>query len=189
MICFTSRLVLILLLAVVAEPLSLAADPCVSGVPVGKRPGPYSFLVATGPQRGQPTCYICEQHEGGKPAVVVFGRTLSAPLGKLLARLDTAGAAKKDTGYKVWMTQLVETADLDGLAKWAQGQGLKSVPVGAFEDTTGPPAYRLSRDADVTVMLFVKEKVVANFAFRAGELDDKAIEGVVKAVPKLFEVK
>ena len=38
-----------------------AADPCVSGVPVGGRPGPYSFLVATGPQRGQPTCYICEQ--------------------------------------------------------------------------------------------------------------------------------
>ncbi len=24
-----------------------------SGTPVGKRPGPYSFLVATGPQRGQ----------------------------------------------------------------------------------------------------------------------------------------
>ena len=60
-----------------------AADPCVSGIPVGKRPGPYSFLVATGPQRGQQTCYICEQHEGGKPAAVVFARSLSDPLGKL----------------------------------------------------------------------------------------------------------
>ena len=188
MTTLTSRFALILLV-VLAGSMTLAADPCVSGVPVGKRPGPYSFLVATGPQRGQATCYICEQHEGGKPAVVVFGRTLSAPLGRLLAKLDAAGASKKDTGYKVWMTQLVETADLDGLAKWAQDQGLKGVPVGAFEDTTGPPAYRLSRDADVTVMLFVKEKVVANFAFRAGELDDKAIEGALKAVPKLFEAK
>lgn len=185
-----TRRVLVVCLSL-SLPLSLvpAADPCVSGIPVGKRPGPYSFLVATGPQRGQQTCYICEQHEGGKPAAVVFARSLSDPLGKLMTKLEDAGAAKKDGGYKVWMTQLAGTADLDGLAKWAQKQGLKTVPVGAFEDADGPPAYKLARDADVTVMLFVKEKVVANFAFRAGELDDRAIAEVVKAVPKLFEAK
>ena len=38
-------------------------------------------------------------------------------------------------------------------------------------------------------MLFVKEKVVANFAFRAGELDDKTVAGVIQSVPKLFEGK
>src|SRR5438477_10357036 len=110
-----TRVVLLLSLSL---PLSLAraGDPCVSGVPVGKRPGPYSFLVATGPQRGQQTCYICEQHEQGKAAAVVFARTLSDPLGKLLAKLETAGAVKKDSGYKVWMTQLAATADLDALA-------------------------------------------------------------------------
>ena len=41
----------------------------------------------------------------------------------------------------------------------------------------------------MTVLLFAKQKVVANFAFRAGELDDKAIENVMKAVPQLFEKK
>lgn len=166
-----------------------AAEPCVSGVPVGKRPGPYSFLVATGPQRGQQICYVCEQHEGGKPTAVVFARTLSDPLGKLLSKLEAAGTGKKDSGYKVWMTQVAGTADLNGLAKWAQGKGLKGVPVGAFEDADGPPAYKLNKDADVTVILFVKERVVANFAFRAGELDDKAIDRVMKAVPKLFPGK
>lgn len=164
-----------------------AADPCISGVPVGKRPGPYSFLVATGPQRGQPTCYICEQ--GDKPTAVVFARSLSDPLGKLLAKLDTEAAARKETGFKVWMTLLTPTADLDVLAKWSQKQGLKDCPVGAFEDADGPPAYTLNKDADVTVMLFVKQKVVANFAFRAGELDDKQIGSVVFAVPSLFENK
>lgn len=167
----------------------LAAEPCVSGVPVGKRPGPYSFLVATGPQRGQLTCYVCEQHEGGKPAAIVFTHTLSEPLSKLLHKLEDAGLARKDTGYKVWMTQLTDTADLDALGKWAQKQGLKNVPVGAFEDADGPPAYKLHKDADVTVMLFVKERVVANFAFRAGELNDKSIETVLKAVPRLFPAK
>jgi hypothetical protein len=168
-----------------------AADPCVSGVPVGKRPGPYSFLVATGQQRGQQTCYICEQHENNKPAAVVFARTLSDPLSKLLSKLDEAGTAPmaKDSGYKVWCTQLADKADLDALAKWAQKQGLKSVPIGAFEDADGPPSYKLNKEADVTVMLFTKQKVVANFAFRAGELDDKQIDEIVKTVPKLFEKK
>ena len=166
-----------------------ASDPCVSGVPVGKRPGPYSFLVATGTQRGQQTCYICEQHEGNKPAAVVFARTLSEPLAKLLGKLEAAGQEKKDSGYKVWMTQLTASADLDALAQWAQKRGLKTVPIGAFEDADGPPSYKLSKDADVTVILFTKQKVVANFAFRSGELNDKTIEDVLKAVPDVFERK
>jgi hypothetical protein len=168
---------------------ALAADPCVSGVPVGKRPGPYSFLVATGPQRGQQTCYICEQHENNKPAAVVFARSLSDPLGKLLAKLELAEAPGKDAGYKVWCTQLAEKADLDVQAKWAQAQGLKTVPVGVFEDADGPPSYKLHKDADVTVMLFAKQKVVANFAFRSGELTDKQIDEIVKVVPQLFDKK
>ncbi|QDU22567.1 hypothetical protein [Urbifossiella limnaea] len=173
--------------ALVFASAAVAADPVQSGIPVGKRPGPYSFLVATGPQRGQPTCYVCEQHEGGKPAAVVFARSLSDPLGKLLTKLDAAGAGKDATGYKVWMTQVTPTADLDGLAAWSQKQGLKGVPVGAFEGPDGPPAYRLNPDADVTVMLFVKTQVVANFAFRKGELTDKVVEQVVAATPQLFK--
>jgi hypothetical protein len=164
-----------------------AADPCVSGVPVGKRPGPYSFLVATGPQRGQQTCYVCDQAD--KPTAVVFARTLSDPLGKLLARLDAEAVARKDVGFKAWMTQLTDAGDLDALAKWAQGQGLKAIPVGAFEDADGPPAYKLNPHADVTVLLFVKQKVVANFAFRPGELTDEKVADVAKAVPPLFEKK
>ncbi len=169
-----------------ALPLS-AADPCTSGVPVGKRPGPYSFLVATGPERGKPTCFICEQ--GDKPTILVFSRTLSDPLGKLLGKLDAEAAAKKDQGLKVWMTQLTPTADLETLSKWAQKQGLKDCPVGAFEDADGPPAYTIHKDADVTVLLFVKQKVVANFAFRAGELNDEQIGSILITVPELFETK
>ena len=184
-----TRLLLSLSLALVPTLSLCAAEPCVSGTPVGKRPGPYSFLVATGPQRGQQTCYICEQHDGNKPAAVIFVRTMSDPAGKLLAKLDAEGIANKDAGFKVWMTLLAEKADLNALAKWSQKQGVKSAPVGAFEDADGPPSYKLHKDADVTVILFTKQKVVANFAFRAGELDDKAIEQVMKAVPQLFETK
>lgn len=185
-----TRLLLCLSLTLALTPALAASDPCVSGVPVGQRPGPYSFLVATGAERGKQTCFVCEQHETNKPAAVVFARTTSEPLGKLLGKLEAAaGADNKDAGYKAWMTLLADRADLDALAKWAQKQGLKSAPVGAFEDADGPPSYKLNKDADVTVLLFTKQKVVANFAFRAGELNDTAIEEVMKAVPQLFEKK
>ena len=47
-----------------------AQAPLRSGLPPGVRPGPYSALVCTGPQRGQAYCYICET--GDHPAVVVL---------------------------------------------------------------------------------------------------------------------
>lgn len=166
---------------------SFAAEPCTSGVPVGQRPGPYSFLVATGPERGQPTCYICEQDD--KPSAVIFARELTEPLAGLLAKLDKEVDSRKQAGFKVWMTQLAEEADLDQLANWAQAGGIRSIPVGAFEDADGPPAYKLNADADVTVLLFVNKKVVANFAFRKGELTDKSAKQVAEALPKLFEGK
>src|SRR5262249_2808709 len=91
--------------------LAVVSDPCVSGVPVGQRPGPYSFLVATGPERGQQTCFICAQDE--KPTAVVFARSQTPQLGKLLAKFDAEMAKKKDEGFKAWMTLQADNADLD----------------------------------------------------------------------------
>jgi hypothetical protein len=157
-----------------------AAEPVTSGVAVGKRPGPYSFLVATGPHRGQPTCFICDQAD--KPATVVFARSLSPALGKLMVKLDEAGTTRAD--FKAWMTLLTPKADLDALAKWSREAGVKAA-VGAFEDADGPPAYTLHVEADVTVLVFVKQKVTANFAIRKDELTDDTTAAILKAVGEL----
>jgi hypothetical protein len=160
----------------------LLADPCVSGVPVGSRPGPYSFLLATGPDRGKQECYICGQDN--KPTVVVFTRATTPAVSKLMAALDAEMLARKETGFKAWMTLLTDKADLDTLAKWAVSTGLKSVTVGIYEDADGPPSYKIARDAEVTVMVFQKKKVLANMALRARELDDKRIQAVITALGK-----
>ena len=173
--------------AVMLLPMLADAAPVVSGVAVGQRPGPYSFLVATGPERGKPTCYICEQ--GEKPTAVVFVRSLTEPVGKLLAKLDAEMGTRKESGFKAWLTQLTPKADLEELAKWSKSQGIKNAPVGAFEDVDGPPSYKLHNDAEVTVLLFVKEKVVANFAYRPGEFTEKQIPEVLKTLPGLFADK
>jgi len=151
---------------------------------VGQRPGPYSFLVATGSERGQPTCYVCETAE--KPGVIVFARSVSDPLAGLLTVCDRAVADKPKDAMRAWMTVLGEkTIGLDELGRWATKTGLKAVPVGVFDDPVGPPSYKLADDADVTIVLFENRKVIANFAFRAGELDEAAIRLITDQMTRL----
>lgn len=164
---------------------TLAADPVVSGLAPGQRPGPYSSVVAVGTQRGTSHCFICETAD--RPAVIVFARRPSAALGKLVRGLDKALAAHKSAELRAWVTFLSDDQPaLDPkVVKWSQEQAVTAVPLSIFEDLGGPPAYRLHRDADVTVLLSVKQKVAQNFAFRADELTDERIAEVLKAVAAL----
>jgi hypothetical protein len=146
-------------------------------------------LVATGEHRGQSYCYICETED--RPAVVVFARSLSDPLGKLVGQLDRAVRDHKKEDLRAWVTFLSDNqvAFDPQVVRWAEQHAVGSLPLGVFEDRDGPPSYRLARDADVTVLLFVKRQVVANFAFRAGELNDERGAEVLKALPKILASK
>jgi hypothetical protein len=174
------------LLTVVGLATPLLADaPCVSGPRVGQRPGPYAFVLCTGDNRGKSHCYICETAD--RPAVIVFARSLSEPLGKLAGKLDQALADQKKAELRAWVTVLHEDQsklDADVVA-WAKKHAVRSVPVGVFEDVDGPPSYRLSKEADVTVLLAVKQKVVVNRAFRAGELTDAKIAEILNSLPSI----
>jgi hypothetical protein len=174
------------LLFVAAIPLAAEEPKFKSGLNVGQRPGPYAFLLSTGPQRGQSFCYICDTAD--KPAAIIFAKSLTEPLGKLAAKIDQAVADGVVPQMRTWLTLLDDgkQADLDRrLVEWGRLHALKVMPLGIFEDETGPPAYRLNRDAQATVLLFVNQKVVANFAFRPGEITDAKIGEVVKALELL----
>src|SRR5260370_6203147 len=84
--------------------LSAVAEPLVSGPTPGQRPGPYAALVAVGAQRGTSHCFICETAD--RPAVVVFARSLSEPLGKLVRGLDRALIDHKAADLRAWVTFL-----------------------------------------------------------------------------------
>jgi hypothetical protein len=165
------------------------AGPCASGPKPGKRPGPYSAVVSVGPQRGKSHCFICET--ANRPAVIVFARTLSAPLAKLARGLDSALSKHKKAELRAWVTFLHEdqSAFDAKVVAWGKKHALRNLPLGVFEDLDGPPAYKLTREADVTVILYVKQKVVRNFAFRTGELSDARIADVLKAIPELVKKK
>jgi hypothetical protein len=166
-----------------------ADEPCKSGLQTGQRPGPYSAVQATGPQRGQSCCYICETAD--KPAAVIFARSLSDSLGKLVHEIDRALPQFKASGLRAWVTFLSDDQPtLDAkVVKWSQDHAIRNVPLGVFEEASGPPSYRLAEDADVTVLLFVRQQVVLNFAFRTGELTEARIAGILKGLPQITTKK
>jgi hypothetical protein len=146
-------------------------------------------VISTGPERGQSYCYVCETAD--RPAVIIFARELSEPLGKLVSRLDKAKAEVKAADLRVWVTFLRadQPAFDTKVVGWERQLGIHSVPLGVFEDVVGPPSYRLAADAEVTVLLFVRRKVVANFAFRPGELTEHGIDEILMAVPGITKPK
>ncbi len=165
--------------------LAISQDPIRSGPQPGSRPGPYAMNVVTGPKRGVLHCYIRETAD--KPAVIVFARTATDTLGKLAAGIDKAVIRNKEADLRSWITFLhPDLVSFDPkLVQWARQHAVANVPLAVVEDLAGPPGYTISKDADVTVILSVKQKVVANFAFRAGELTDARVEEVLKAVDAL----
>jgi hypothetical protein len=61
---------------------------------------------------------------------------------------------------------------------------LKQVVVAVYPEE-GPPGYQLAPQAEVTVLLYVKQQVTARFAFVAGGLTDKARAQVLEKVRAL----
>jgi hypothetical protein len=166
-----------------------AKEPYRSGLSVGQRPGPYAAVVATGSLRGEAHCFICET--AGRPAVIVFARTLSEPLGKLAHQLSGALNQYKKTELRAWITFLSDDqTSLDPkVVRWGQKHATGTLPLAVFEDLDGPPAYRLAKDADVTILLSTHQRVVANFAFRAGELNEERANEVIRALAQIVESK
>lgn len=169
----------------ILSAVALGAEPCVSGPKVGQRPGPYSALVSVGKDRGQLHCFICETED--RPAVIVFARKLSDPLARLARGVDKAMIDRKAEELRAWVTFLSDdqTALDPKVVAWSKKHALRNVPLAVFEDVVGPPSYLIGRDAEVTVLLSVKQKVVRNFAFREGELTAERVREILKALPEI----
>lgn len=72
------------------------------------------------------------------------------------------------------------------LKQLAKDKELKNVVL-SIDNPAGPEGYKVAKDADVTVVLYVDRTVKANYAFKKGGLKDKDIETIVtKGVPAIL---
>jgi hypothetical protein len=120
---------------------------------------------------------------------VIFAREVSDNLTSLVKKIDAATV--KNSGCKMG-SFVVFCNDEEGLAKklkaLAAKEGLKKTVL-TVDNPAGPTDYEIAKDADVTVVLYTKRKVKANYAFKKGELKDADIEKIVGDISKIIPEK
>src|SRR6516165_2261673 len=126
---------------------------------------------------------------GGNPVAMIFAREVSAPLTSLVKKIDAANVENKKKKMGSFVVFLSDKEGLkDELSKLPKTESLKHTVL-SLDNPAGPKGYEVAKEADVTVVPYTNRKVVANHAFRKGELNEKAIDRIMADVPKIFPEK
>ena len=172
--------------AIVAAGLTVPAfaEDLKSGPQTGEKvPGPFHPLNVTGEHKGEKACLFCSN--GDNPVAMIFARTADAQTTKLLKAIDAATAKNKAASMGSFAVFLDSAEGLDKkLAEIASKEKIEKCVL-SIDNPAGPAKYNVSKDADVTVVLYVGRTVKANYAFAKGKITDKDIEAVVADVSKI----
>src|SRR5690606_32600730 len=85
---------------------------------------------------------------------------------------------KNMAAFVVLLTDEPEAKASD-LKTVAESQKVSNTPLTTFDGLAGPPKYKISQEADVTVMMWVNGKLKVNETFKSGELTKEKIDSVV----------
>jgi hypothetical protein len=126
---------------------------------------------------------------GARPVVNVFARELTDDLASLVKQLDAVVGKNEEKKMAGFVVLLSEDPDADEakVVAFAEKHGVKNLPLTMFDGVAGPPDYKLAKEADVTVLLWVKQEVKANHAFGKGGLTAPAVKQVVADTAKILE--
>jgi hypothetical protein len=116
---------------------------------------------------------------------MIWARDLGEPLVRLIAKLDAAAVRHAGREMGSFVVFIGDEDQLQPrLKKVADDEKLKKLVL-AISLPPVPAEYKLSPEAEVTVMLYSEHEVRANHAFRKGELTDAAIEKILADLPKI----
>jgi len=157
-----------------------------SGPQVGELlPGPFHPLNVTGAKAGEKHCLYCEH--GPAPVAMIFARTPSDQLTNLIKKIDAATVQNAKDEMGSFVVFLSDKEDLAKNLKTLAAKNNIKKTVLSIDNPAGPEDYNVAKDADVTVVLYRNAKVISNFVYRAGQLDNKAIEQIVSDLPKILK--
>lgn len=163
-----------------------AASEVKSGLPVGEIVPAFNVRDITGPQRGKTLCYRCRY--GNAPTIAVFAREIDDSLRTLIKQIDDRQSAESEQGLKSFVIFIHDDPDAiePQIEKLANDQKLAGTPLTLIEGVQGPPEYKITKEASVTVMMWVEGQVKVNRAFRKGQLEPTAIKQLVGETSKIL---
>jgi hypothetical protein len=201
------------LAAVCTWPAASEAQDLKSGPQAGEIiPGAFQPLNLNGPFVDRNHCLVCEYRLN--PVALVFVRAqpegIDPAVKKLLEALDqVANEHYLDTGMASFVVFLTPQArsgateaaagDPKAIIEEAIGRekliknlsdfakSFKRVIVTCYPAENVAPKYRLADKAEVTVLVYARHRVFANFAFAEGQLKQDGVDKVVQGVEAMLE--
>jgi hypothetical protein len=112
----------------------------------------------------------------------VFARELTPALAGLVKKLDAATAENKSKRMGSFVVMLSDSDKLEKQLKEMAEKEKIAKTVLTIDNPSGPDGYEIAKNADVTVVLYNKKKVVKTFAYEKGKLDEAATKKVIEAI-------
>jgi hypothetical protein len=117
---------------------------------------------------------------------VVFAREITDGLTGLVKKLDAETAKNSDCSMGCFVVFLSDDEGLEQKLKaLAKKEGLKKTVL-TIDNPAGPRGYNVSKEAEVTVLLYKSKTVKVNHAYKKGELKEKDVNQIVSEVSKIL---
>jgi hypothetical protein len=120
---------------------------------------------------------------------VIFAREVTDGLTSLVKKLDEATEKNRDCRMGSFV---VFCSDEEGLKKKLEELGdkekLKRIVL-TIDNPSGPEGYDIAKDADVTVLLYSRQTVKVNRAFKKGDLTNREVDRILSDLSKILPEK
>jgi len=121
---------------------------------------------------------------------MIFAREISDPLTSLVKKIDEATAKNKDAKMGSFIVFCSNDENMEKQVKaLAEKENLKNIVLTVLDNPSGPPKYEVAKDADVTVVLYNKQTVEANHAFKKGGFQEEHVDVILKDLEKILPKK
>lgn len=176
-----------LMLTLVAGAVAAEKGEVKSGLKEGARVGAFNVKDCTGPSEGKSLCYRCKY--GNRPTVAVFTRNIDENVTNLIKDIDKQvgdNSSKNMAAFVVLLTDDPDAAETK-LKELAKKNQIKNVPLTIFDGQTGPPSYKIQKDADTTVLMWNKSQLKSNHGFAKGKLGQSEVKTVSTETKKILD--
>ncbi len=117
---------------------------------------------------------------------MIFAREVSDNLTSLVKKIDEATVKNKDKKMESFVVFLNDDEKLKTqLKELAEKENLEKTVL-AIDSPAGPKPYDIAKDADITVVMYVKRNVKVNHAFKKGDMKAANIDQIVGDVSKIL---
>jgi len=174
-----------LLAVAVASLMTFSAVAMADGLEVGSTVGAFYVKDVTGPA-GTKLCYRCRY--GDRPTVSIFTRSVDGNVESLIEKIDGVVGKNQNKDMKAFVVLLTDeqAAGEASLKSTAEKTKVTNTPLTTFDGTTGPDRYKISKDADITVMMWVNGKLKVNEALKASDLTAEKVASLVGETGKIL---